>query len=227
MTENEQPYKIPNDWHWAMVGDVAALHRGVSFTKDDVHKAKQADDILIIRGGNVKEGYIDLETDNVYVSKNLVSETQIIKKNDIVVVASTASVNVIGRAGIADRDYSDVACGGFLMLVRPSENVIPSYVDYFFQSDFYRKRIRNLAAGTNINNIRNKHILDTPIPLPSLDEQQRIAGRIESLFAKLNRVEEKLSNIMGYNDLKNTTMGKIYLMRKTILARAFRGKLGN
>ena len=231
MTENtfiqsdEQPYKLPDNWYWATVGNISNLYRGVSYKKNDAHTTKQIDDFLILRGGNIKEGHIDLKSDNVYVNKNLVSETQIIKENDIIIVASTGSKTVIGRAGISDKNYSDVSFGAFLILVRPLSNVNSSYLDYFFQGDIYRNRIKNLAAGININNIKSEHILNTPIPLPPLDEQQRIVDIIEKLFTKLNLTEEKLNPIIGYNDIKNTTIGKIEFMRKSILARAFRGKL--
>lgn len=40
------------------------------------------------------------------------------------------------------------------------------------RTDAYRNTISDLAQGSNINNLRNEHINDLMIPIPS-DEQQR------------------------------------------------------
>ncbi|MBQ9346763.1 MAG: restriction endonuclease subunit S, partial [Oscillibacter sp.] len=166
--EAEQPYKVPKNWRWVNVGSLSTYHRGVSYNKDDVHSVKHENDILILRGGNISEGVIDITADSVFVDRSLVNDNQILKKHDIVIVSSTGSKRVIGRAGISDRDYSDVAFGAFLLVVRPSYGVYPQYLDYFFLGDSYRNRIRELAKGTNINNIRTDYITQTPIPLPPL-----------------------------------------------------------
>lgn len=85
------------------------------------------------------------------------------------------------------------------MLVRPKQKLCKRYVDYYFQSQIYRERIRLLASGVNINNIRAEYIMKSPIPLPPLQEQQRIVERIESLFAKLDEAKEKVQEVIdGY-----------------------------
>lgn len=89
--EAEQPYRVPENWRWTKVGNLSSLHRGVSYKKNDAHLIRQDNDCLVMRGGNVGEGYIDVNVDNVYVDISLVSEEQLIKANDIVIVASTGS----------------------------------------------------------------------------------------------------------------------------------------
>ncbi len=213
--ENEQPYKVPENWCWCKVGTVCSLHRGVSYKKNEAHSIKQENDCLIMRGGNIGEGYIDTEADNIYVDMSLVNEEQLVKENDIIIVASTGSSKVIGRAGISLNNYFDVAFGAFLMLARPNGRAFPRFVDYYFQSVLYRNRIRDLANGVNINNIRANYITETPIPLPPLPEQQRIVNLIESLFADLDEAKEKLTTIMdGFAQRK-----------AAILHRAFTGEL--
>lgn len=207
----EQPYQVPENWRWTRVGMLSSLHRGVSYKKDDAHPIKQENDCLVMRGGNIGEGYIDVDADNVYVDFSLVNKDQLVKKNDIIIVASTGSTKVIGRAGISFDDYADVAFGAFLMAVRPSEKAIPRYMDFFFQSDLYRNRIRDLASGVNINNIRSDYITESPYPLPPLAEQQRIVDRIESLFAKLDEAKEKAQAVVdGFEDRKAAILHKAF-----------------
>lgn len=188
----EQPYGIPANWQWVRLGSLVNLLRGVSYKKTDVHLPKQENDCLILRGGNIQEGAITFDSDNVYIDKSLVKKEQFVKANDVVIVASTGSVKVIGRAGIVDKDYSDVAFGAFLLLARPRENICKKFVDFYFQNDLYRNRIKRMVSGVNINNIRAEHITEAPFPLPPLAEQQRIVDRIETLFARIDEAEEKL-----------------------------------
>ena len=216
ITEQEAPYELPEGWKWCRLGDFIDIHRGVSYKKDAAHKEKQENDCLIMRGGNIDEGKININADNVYVDKSLVSENQFIKKNDVVIVTSTGSTKVIGRAGISDEDYSDVAFGAFLTLARPNGKADKSFVNQYFQSSIYRERIRQLASGVNINNIRLEYITESPFPLPpTLAEQQRIVNRIETMFAKLDEAKEKAQNVVDSFETR----------KAAILHKAFTGEL--
>ena len=211
----EQPYEVPENWVWVRLGNFIDLLRGVSYKKHDVHNEKMENDCLILRGGNIIEGGLDLNADNVYVDKSLVSEAQLIRKNDIIIVSSTGSVKVIGRAGLAFYDYNDVAFGAFLTLARPKNGCNKSFVDLFFQSFLYRQSIRELASGVNINNIRSEYITNMTFPLPPLSEQQRIVERIEELFAKLDEAKERLQEAAD----------SFAVRKAAILHKAFTGEL--
>ena len=211
----EQPYEVPENWVWVRLGNFIDLLRGVSYKKHDVHNEKMENDCLILRGGNIIEGGLDLNADNVYVDKSLVSEAQLIRKNDIIIVSSTGSVKVIGRAGLAFYDYNDVAFGAFLTLARPKNGCNKSFVDLFFQSFLYRQSIRELASGVNINNIRSEYITNMTLPLPPLSEQQRIVERIEELFAKLDEAKERLQEVAD----------SFAVRKAAILHKAFTGEL--
>ena len=215
--EAEQPYPVPGNWVWTYAGNLVTMLRGVSYKKGDAHKDKREHDVLIMRGGNIAEGHLDIsaDTDNVYVSADLVTESQYVRKDDIIIVSSTGSKQVIGRAGISPRHYTDVSFGAFLMLLRPHGMVNPRLVGWFFQGVDYRNRIRDLAVGTNINNLRGNYIAQMPFPLPPLPEQQRIVDRIESLFTKLDEAREKARAVVdGYE-----------LRKAAILHKAFTGEL--
>ena len=211
----EWPYKLPENWCWTKIGSISSLHRGVSYKKTDAHTERRENSCLVMRGGNICEGSIDTEADNIYVDISLVAENQIVRKNDIIIVASTGSTKVIGRAGISKMDYLDVAFGAFLLLVRPSTKVNQRYIDYFFLSDNYRNRIKKLASGININNIRGEYITETLVPLAPLTEQQRIVDPIESLFATLDEAKEKAQAVVDSFETR----------KAAILHKAFTGEL--
>lgn len=214
--ESEQPYAVPENWVWARLGATVGLYRGVSYKKPDVC-SKQDDAVLILRGGNIAEnGTLDLFCDdNVYVPTKLVSTEQLLQEGDIVIVSSTGSTKVIGRAGIAPSSFKDVAFGAFLTLVRPVITIEKQYIGLFFLSQEYRNEIRRLAKGVNINNIKNDYITEMRFPLPPLAEQRRIVARIESLFEKLDHARE----------LVPAALDSFETRKAAILHKAFTGEL--
>jgi type I restriction enzyme S subunit len=212
--EDEQPYPIPENWVWVKVICLVDLHRGVTYPQNAAHSEKSEDDCLIMRGGNIEDNNLNFHN-NIYVNNSLVKSNQIIKKNDIIIVSSTGSYKVIGRAGISSNDYSDVAFGAFLTLVRPRDDFCKRLIALFFQTEGYRNTMRILAKGVNINNIKNEYIQNIPFPLPPLAEQQRIVERIESMFEKLDHAKESIL----------TAKDNFEICRATILHKAFSGEL--
>lgn len=93
-----------------------------------------------------------------------------------------------------------------MLLVRPSTKVNQRYIDYFFLSDNYRNRIKKLASGININNIRGEYITETIVPLAPLAEQQRIVDRIESLFTKLDEAKEKAQAVVDSFEIRKAAI---------------------
>ncbi|MCL2007367.1 MAG: restriction endonuclease subunit S [Treponema sp.] len=212
--EDEQPYKVPENWVWVKVNALVVLHRGVSYPKDAAHNEKGDNDCLIMRGGNIVEGNLNFD-DNVFVNKSFVSSNQYVRRHDVIIVSSTGSTKVIGKAGISDADYSDIAFGAFLTLVRPREGFEKKLIAQFFQTDGYRNTIRTLAKGVNINNIKNEYIQNIPFPLPPLAEQWRIVECIERLFEKLDRAKDLVQNALDSFEIR----------KAAILHKAFAGEL--
>lgn len=72
--------------------------------------------------------------------------------------------------------------GAFLRICRLYNNNLSSYLKLFFESNYYRNYIREKVKGTMINNIKENYITELLFPLPPLEEQYRIAKKIEEIF---------------------------------------------
>lgn len=89
------------------------------------------------------------------------------------------------------------------------------YVLYYLSSkNVYDALIRKVHGATRPR-VNSSQIKAIDLPLPSLPEQQEIVRILDSLLEKEQRAQE-LCDVID----------KIDLMKKTILARAFRGELG-
>jgi len=207
---DEQPYTIPSNWVWTRLGEVIDIFRGLSYTKND----EVENGYLVLRGNNLTDnGLIFLE--NIYVNEKVAEKGIKVKKDDIILVASTGSSKVIGRACIAKEDYEKTTIGAFLLLCRPKENIEKNWVHYIFKTLRYRLYISEQAKGTNIKNIKNEYLENFYFPLPPLNEQKRIVKKLDFLFEKTKRAKEIIEEIKI--DIENRKI--------SILDRAFKGTL--
>lgn len=69
-------------------------------------------------------------------------------------------------------------------------------------------------------------IKNKAIPLAPLAEQKRIVEMLDVYFEKLDEAKERLQEQVDYTDGKKKSKGQIDIIRKSILAKAFRGELG-
>ena len=159
------------------VGSVAEQIRGVSYSKDDARSEPSKGFIPVLRANNVSDEGLVLK-DFVFIPHEGVQSRQLLRKGDILVVASSGSLDVVGRAAMVQEDM-DAGFGAFCKVVRPNSNVDSRYLAHFFRTPEYRRTISSLAGGANINNLRGEHIDDLLLPLPSVAEQKRLAAILD------------------------------------------------
>ena len=187
----------------------------MSYDKKDVCN----NGIRILRGGNVNDLKITTFPEDVFLPEKYHDTDKQIRKNDIIVVASTGSKTVIGKAGYVDVDVFNTQIGAFLRIVRPLLGIIAPYLKLIFATEYYREHIRTQSQGTNINNVKAEYITEFRIPFPPLAEQERIVAEIEKfepLIAEYDKLEQQATKLDGeiYDKLK-----------KSILQYAIQGKL--
>lgn len=159
------------------LGNFIEQIRGVSYKKSDVSEVPKEGYIPLLRANNIQAGKL-VFSDVIYVKKELVRDSQLIKKGDIVIAASSGSKEVVGKSGQAHSDY-DCSFGAFCKLIRAKENINPRFLGYFFKTDYYSSSISNSVNGANINNLRNEHIDNLLIPIPSVSTQEKIANVLD------------------------------------------------
>jgi len=211
------------------VGDVAEQVRGVTFAKKDSTKEKLPGHTAVLTASNITEGGLQLSPLQ-YVPNEMVRSTQKLKNGDILVTASSGSLDVVGRAVLVDRDL-DAGFGAFCKVLRFNDQVDPRYVAHYFRTTEYRSTVSRLAAGANINNLRNEDLDGIEIPLPPLPEQRRIASildesqRVIDSRSKQLQLLDELESEMYRSSMANadsTTHSKVPL--KDLVANLASGK---
>ena len=116
-----------------------------------------------------------------------------------------------GRAAILQ---VPAATNQAVCVLQPADYLLNKYLFYYFMCNYWD--IREQAVGGNQLNLSGTIIGKFQISIPSLEEQTEIVCILDSLFAKEQQAKEAAESVLE----------KIDLLKKSILARAFRGELG-
>ena len=164
-------------WPKVKLGEVCDLYRGVTYSKkDEVHK----DGIKILRANNIDVKTSELNFSEIRrISEDVkVNPKQMLRVRDILVCTASGSMEHLGKVAYA---YKDTECyfGAFMGCIRARDEMVDSrYLFFNLLSKRFRELIKNKAPGVNIQNLKFSDISGYEIPLPPLDEQQRIVAEI-------------------------------------------------
>lgn len=172
---------------WKKLGEVVDLYRGRSLSKDDLGEGE----CLVILYGELYTRYGDYIKE--VVSKTSHEKAQTATKlfyNDIILpVSSTTKESQIGKASIVKVD--NVSLGGDAIILRNSPYA--EYLMYYINSSLFEKEKMRCVSGTTIMHLSPKKLIETKIPLPSLSEQERIVGILDTFTSSIENLKAQIS----------------------------------
>lgn len=166
-------------------------------------------DIPWVKTGEIAWNYINDSEEKITPDAIKNSSAKLFKRGTVL-VAMYGQGLTRGRAAILD---IDAATNQAVCALIPNVNYDSKFLFYYFMNNYWS--FREKAFGGNQPNYSAKMIGNFSIFCPSLPEQQEIVRIVDSLLQK----EQKFKELIDVTD-------KIGLMKKAILARAFRGELG-
>lgn len=200
-----------DDWEEKKLGDIV---NGFKYGVSDKCDYKN-DGIPVLRIPNVGDGTIDF-TDLKYSERNNIEENYIVKENDILIIRSNGSRELVGKSALYNNTDKQFSYGSFLIKITPSEVVNPKYLVTFLNSDDARNQMFNKAkSSSGIHNINTKELSEIKLKLPPLNYQLSIINFLDTVLEKESRAKEAAQ----------TVLDQIALLKKSILARAFRGEI--
>ncbi len=128
--------------------------------------------------------------------------TKIAQKDDIL-------LSVRAPVGPTNLSPGEVCIGRGLTAIRPDESVSLKYLMCFFK--YFQAQLESKGTGTTFNAITQNIIKNIEVPIPSLDDQQRIVSRIEELSSNLDEAVQTLQ----------TTKQQLAVYRQAVLKEAF------
>lgn len=207
-SEATELFELPNQWNWIKLKDCCE-----KFKYGTSAKSKEEGKVPVLRMGNLQEGKLDW-TNLVYTS-----DEEEIKKYELIsgdlLFNRTNSPELVGKTSIYEGEREAIYAG-YLIRVRTLEGIDSRFVNYFMNSIFAKHRCMEVKSdGVSQSNINAEKLGDFDIPLPPTEEQKEIVRILDKLLENESKIEEL------------TALEKqIELIKKSILAKVFRGQLG-
>ena len=201
-------YNIPNNWCWSRLGKITSVIGGGT-PSSKISEYYDNGDIAWITPSDLSN------YNNMYISngKKMITKLGLMKSSAKLLPKGTVCLSSrapIGYVVIAKNELSTNQ--GFKSFL-PSKAFKSEYLYWYLKS--IKHILEAKASGTTFLELSAKKAGEVEIPLPPINEQQRIVNRIESLFVKLNRAKELIEN----------TLAQFEQNKMAILHKAFTGEL--
>ncbi len=162
---------IPNSWRWVKLSDIALSNIGLTYKPSD----KTLDGVIVLRSSNIQNGkmdYNDIVKVNMVIPKNKMCDI-----GDILMCVRNGSKSLVGKVAMIDK--SNMSFGAFMSIIKSRCN---QFLYYFFTSNIFKKQMHINSSTETINQITQDMLFNCVIPLPPIEEQQRIVKRLDILL---------------------------------------------
>ena len=196
VSESEWPYKVPGNWRWVYL--TSGFSECLDSHRSPINASERAS-----RTGNIP--YYGATGQVGWIDDYLTDEELVLLGEDgapfLDLIKDKAYI-ITGKAWVNNHAHILKSYFGHF-----GNLYLCNYLNIFNFTGYVNGTTRLKLTQASMNTI--------PVPLPPLQEQQRIVDRIESLFAKLDEAKEKAQLVVdGFEDRK-----------AAILHKAFTGKL--
>lgn len=213
--ELTQQWRLENgvsdeSWEEKTIGEIcSSLKYGTS------KKSSDDGEVVVLRMGNLQNGEIDW-SNLAYTSDEEDIKKYLLKSGDVL-FNRTNSPELVGKTSIYRGEIPAIYAGYLIKLDYEKNIVVGDYLNYYLNSSKAKEYYMQVKTdGVSQSNINAKKIGEFEIPLPTLPEQHEIVRLIDDLLARESAAQQAAEQALASIDL----------MKKSILARAFRGELG-
>lgn len=216
VSEDKAPFALPPNWSWITAeGLTAPITKGTTPAKEKMTSGTGV--IPFIKVYNLTfDGTLDFSRDPTFVNQDTHCKElkrSIVKPGDVL-------MNIVGpplgKVSVVPDDWPEWNVNQAIAIFRPLAFLNNRYLALWLLSDSmlsWAKRDSKATAGQS--NLTLELCRGIPVPACHIKEQREIVRRIESAFAKIDRLEKEAKRAMEL-------VGRL---EEAILAKAFRGEL--
>lgn len=199
-----------DSWEKKSVGELC-----ISLKYGTAKKSDASGNVVVLRMGNLQQGEIDW-SDLAYSKDPDDIEKYKLYPGDVL-FNRTNSAALVGKTAIYRGEHPAIYAGYLIKLDYDHDKIIGDYLNYALNTLDAKKYCNSVKTdGVNQSNINAKKIGAYSFNVPSIPEQEKIVSVIQKLLSKEQQAKETAEIVLN----------QINLMKKSILARAFRGELG-
>ena len=186
--DNSYYENLPSSWAWATLGMISQLvTKGTTPRGGNVAYAESG--IGFLRAENIKGfdqlslenlKYVDEETHNNFLKRSILQSGDV-----LITIAGT-----LGRTAIVSTNDLPLNTNQAIAIVRPvsAELINIKYIVYALNAEHISKTLLHQEVAMAIPNLSLENISDCSIPIPPLEEQNRIVMFIENAFKLIDNI---------------------------------------
>lgn len=184
LCEEEYPFDIPDNWKWLYISDMSLFQEGPGILAVDF----RTQGVPLIRIAGMQEDVVKLDGCN-YLDPQMVEDKWKHFKLDLgdIVISTSASMDKI--AEVTEETVGAIPYTG-LIRFKMFGNINKEYFKYFIKSSFYATQINEQKSGGTIKHYGPTHLKKMLIPIPPIEEQQRIVESLEALLPLCETLKE-------------------------------------
>ena len=205
---------VSNIWKQSKLSEVCQLQTGLMKGKKFSGKTVM---MPYLRVANVQDGYLKLdEIKEIEVEETLINR-YLLKEGDVLFTEG-GDYDKLGRGTVWHNEIKQCLHQNHVFVVRPEKNeLLSEFLSLQAGSQYGKKYFLSCAKQTtNLASINSTQLKNFPVLLPSIDEQKLIVSTVLNLI----NIDKQA------NEAAEQVIDQIDVMKKSILARAFRGELG-
>ena len=169
------------DVKWMKLGEIGEMIKGSGIQKSDFVE----DGYPCIHYGQLHTFFGTFADKNKsFIKKDLYDRCKKAVYGDLIIASTSEDVEACCKA--TAWLGGEVAISGDAHIFHHNQN--PKYIAYFFQTDDFAKQKRKYASGVKVVRVSSDNLAKIVIPIPSMEEQERIVSildRFEALTTDL------------------------------------------
>lgn len=177
-----QKYDLPDSWIWVRFGDVAIHNSGKTLDKNRNTGALHS----YLTTSNVYWGRFDLSNLRQMNIEDHELERCTVRRNDLLICEGGEA----GRSAVWDSDQ-EMCIQNHVHRARFFAGVSPYFAYWFFEKLNATGEISEFRKGVGITNMSGRTLAEIPMPLPPVEEQERIVAKITSLMGLCEQLEKR------------------------------------
>ncbi|MCU1303598.1 MAG: Type restriction-modification system, specificity subunit [Candidatus Sulfotelmatobacter sp.] len=205
--------KLPNGWAWASLGQIADMQGGI---QKQPSRTPRENVYPFLRVANVYRGRLDLsEIHHIEIFGDELSKLRLCA-GDLLIVEGNGSPTEIGRMAVWNGEINNCVHQNHIIRARLLSGIRPGYCAAYWNSSLGSSEVTRVAGSTSgLYTLSVGKLTKIAIPIPPIDEQDRIVSEMERVLSTLADVEP----------FTVTSLRRAHRLRQSILKRAFKGKL--
>lgn len=174
---------------WVKLNDLGELIRGNGLQKKDFTETG----VPAIHYGQIYTYYGTFATKTKsFVSPELAKKLKKVDCGDVVITNTSENFEDVGKA-LVYLGTDQAVTGGHATIFKPNhEKILSKYFVYLTQTSFFTNEKRKYAKGTKVIDVSATDMAKIILPIPPLEEQQRIVSILDKFETLTNSITKGL-----------------------------------